>query len=43
MPKALHDKLARTAKKLFRTTKSKRAKKYIFGTLAKLKKKGVIK
>jgi hypothetical protein len=40
MPKELHDKLAKTAKKLFGSTKSKRAGKYIYGTMAKIKSKG---
>ena len=36
MPKELHDKLAKTAKKLFGSTKSKRAGRYIWGTIHKV-------
>jgi len=39
MPEWLHRKLAVEAKHKFGTTKSKRAKAYIFGTLNRLKKK----
>ena len=42
MPKTLHDALKRKAKKLFGSTKSKRADRYIYGTMAKLKKQGKI-
>jgi hypothetical protein len=40
MPKKLHEKLAKEAKKLFGSSKSKRANRYIYGTLNKLKSKG---
>ena len=40
MPKAMHEALKKQAKKLFKSTKSKRASKYIFGTMAKYKAKG---
>jgi hypothetical protein len=40
MPKAMHDALKKQAKKLFGSTKSKRASRYIYGTLAKFKSKG---
>lgn len=33
MPKILHEKLKKEARKKFGTTTSKRARKYIFGTL----------
>ena len=39
MPKELHDKLKREAKKKFGTITSERAKRYIYGTLSKAKKK----
>jgi hypothetical protein len=39
MPKRVHQKLKKQAKKKFGTTKSKRAKKYIYGTLNDIKKK----
>jgi len=39
MPKKLHEKLEREARKKFGTTTSERAKKYIYGTLNKVKKK----
>lgn len=35
MPKKLHEKLKREARKKFGTTTSKRAQKYIYGTLRK--------
>ena len=35
MPKKLHEKLKREARKKFGTITSKRAKKYIFGTMQK--------
>jgi len=35
MPKKLHEKLKREARKKFGTTTSERAKKYIYGTLRK--------
>jgi len=38
MPKKLHKALEKQARKKFGTTTSERAKKYIFGTLNKLKK-----
>jgi len=38
MPKALENALKKKAKKLFGSTKSKRAGAYIYGTLAKVKK-----
>lgn len=40
MPKKMEDALKKTAKKLFGSTKSKRAGKYIYGTMAKFKSKG---
>jgi hypothetical protein len=40
MPKELHNKLAKTARKLFGSTKSKKASRYIYGTIAKIKSKG---
>ena len=40
MPKSIHDKLAKTAKKIFGTSKSNKANAYIYGTLAKIKAKG---
>lgn len=39
MPKKVHDKLAREAKKKFGSTSSQRAKAYIYGTLNKIDKK----
>jgi len=39
MPKALHEKLKREARKKFGTTTSDRAKKYIYGTMSKIEKK----
>lgn len=39
MPKALHEKLKREARKKFGTISSDRAKAYIYGTLAKAEKK----
>ena len=39
MPKELHDKLKRDALKKFGTTASERARKYIWGTMNKVKKK----
>jgi len=38
MPKKLHEKLKREARKKFGTITSDRAKKYIYGTLSKVKK-----
>ena len=39
MPKEMHKNLKKQARKKFGTTKSKRAKRYIFGTMAKHEKK----
>ncbi len=35
MPKKMHEALKKTAKKKFGTVKSKKAKRYIYGTMAK--------
>jgi hypothetical protein len=40
MPKAMENALKKQAKKLFGSTKSKRAGRYIYGTIAKFKAKG---
>ena len=42
MPKKMENALKKTAKKLFGSTKSKRASRYIYGTMAKFKKQGKI-
>lgn len=39
MPKELHEKLKREARKKFGSTTSDRAKKYIYGTMSKIEKK----
>ena len=39
MPKKLHEKLKREARKKFGTTTSVRAKRYIYGTMNKVEKK----
>jgi hypothetical protein len=40
MPRKLENALKKQAKKLFGSTKSKRAGRYIYGTMAKYKSKG---
>uniref|UniRef100_A0A6H1ZP57 Uncharacterized protein n=1 Tax=viral metagenome TaxID=1070528 RepID=A0A6H1ZP57_9ZZZZ len=40
MPKKLERELKKKARKLFGSTKSKRASRYIYGTMAKFKAKG---
>lgn len=39
MPKEIHDKLVRTARRKFGSAQSERAKKYIYSTLNKIEKK----
>jgi len=39
MPKELHEKLKREARKKFGTTTSEKAKRYIYGTLNKVEKR----
>ena len=39
MPKELHEKLKREARKKFGSTTSERARKYIWGTMNKVEKK----
>ena len=40
MPKAMHEVLKKSAQKKFGTTRSPRAKRYIYGTMAKRERKG---